>query len=206
MLKKLVAVMILVSCASVVSAGEIVKGQTSLSLGLGGSLPMSDWGDLAETGLLAGFGVEYWISPQAAIGVEGNFHRLGFSTELKAEIEVLAGAPIPAGVTLNWNVVQASVYGKYLFSYASTAPYVKYSLGAYKLSAKISEGGTSVTVSDDSSDLGASGGLGVQFSGGGKIGGYVEGTYHNVFVDGGGFTFIDISGGINIQLGGGGGY
>ena len=203
MLKKLFAIVIVVCCASVASAGEIGKGQTFLSLGGGASLPYSDFKDAAETGFLGGVGFEYWISPKASIGIEANSHKFGFSAASIAVVEAVAGIPIPAGVSLDWNVVQVSAVGKYLLSYASTAPYVKYTFGTYKLSATISGGGSSFTVSDDSSDLGVGGGLGFQFGGSGKIGGFVEGTYHNVFVEGGGFSFLDLRGGINFKMGGG---
>jgi len=164
---------------------------------------MSDFKDLAETGFLGGVGFEYWISPQTSIGIEGNYHKLGFSSLSIAVVEAVAGIPIPAGVSLDWKVVQVSAVGKYLLSYSSTAPYVKYTLGIYKLSATRSGDGISTTASDDSSDLGVGGGLGFQFGGSGKIGGFVEGTYHNVFVEGGGFSLLDLRGGINFKIGGG---
>lgn len=197
MLKKLVTVMIVVCCASVASAGQVAKGQTFLSLGAGASLPISDFGDLANTGFLGSAGLEYWLSAKTSIGGEFNYN----SYDASDIVQSLA----PAGVDLSWSVPVIAVYAKYLLGYQSTAPYVKYSVGTYKLTAKASGSGASASASGDS-DIGIAGGLGILFSGGGKLNGFAEVVYHNVFVDGGGFNFVNLSGGILIQLGGGGGY
>lgn len=182
MLKKLVAVMIIVSCVSAVSAEGAVKGQTSFSLGGGASLPMGDFKDSsgAETGYLAGAGFSYWLSPQTSIGLELNYH--SFGTDL---------------ADTSRSVIQVSAFGKYLLVYKSTAPYVKYDVGIYSVKR---------TRESSNSDFGVAGGLGVQFSGSGKIGGFAEAMYHNIFTDSSSTQFIDLKAGVVIQLGGGGGY
>ena len=190
MLKKLVAVMIVVCCASA-ARGEIAKGQVFLSLGGGASLPMSDFGDEAEAGYHYGASFGFWLSPQIAIGGEVNYHKYEFPTALQTP-----------GVDANWSIVQVTAFGKYLLTYASTAPYVKYALGLYKHK----ESGA-FTSSFSESKLGIGVGLGVQFSGIGKVGGFAEAMYHNIFIDdifadGGDLNFINLSGGILIKLGG----
>lgn len=190
--------LIVIGSDSSVRAATIESGEGFLSLGSGLSLPMGEFGDVAIPGYLAGAGFEIFLSTKVSAGIEVTYHSYGITPLYKT---VYLGG-VPPGINIRWNFVQLSVSGKFLMYSGGTSPYIKHSVGSYRLRLSASGFGTSATVSGDS-DIGLAYGLGVQFPGGRRLGGFAEAMYHHVFADDGGFWFVNLRGGLFIQLGGG---
>lgn len=183
------------------SAHAVEKGQFEISLGGGAGVPLSDFSDVAEVGFLVGGNFGYYVSPQFALGVEGNYHQFKASDELIAvtELFLFLFTGVPVDVDIDWTVFQMVAYGKYLFMANNVAPYGKLAAGYYSLGAKISALGESE--SDSESNFGVGAGLGLQFQGGGQVGGFLEALIHNILASDEDAQYIEIKAGINIFVG-----
>lgn len=195
--RTIVVLLIVIGSDSSASAATIESGEGFLSLGSGLSLPMGEFGDLALPGYLAGAGFEIFLSTKVSAGIEATYHSYGITPVFKT----LYLGGVPPGIRIRWNFVQLSAYGKFLMFSGGTSPYIKHSVGSYRLRLSASGFGTSASISGDS-DIGLSYGLGLQFPGGGRLGGFAEAMYHHVFAGDGGFWFVNLRGGLFIQLGG----
>jgi hypothetical protein len=163
------------------------QAQTSMQFGIGGgiTMPLSEFGDAAETGFHGLLNAEF--QPEnlpVGFRIEGMYTRLGF----------------PEGIDGNWQVISGTANAVYTFVTAAESkfhPYLIAGAGAYNMKANFDAG-------DDDSEtkFGVNGGAGFNVGMGGAAV-FIEGRFHNVFTEGESTNFIPIS--IGVRFGGSGG-
>lgn len=179
-----------------VQAGSVVKGDTEIGLGAGGSVPIGDFGDAADPGFAIGANIAYYLNSNAALGFEAMFNSLPVTSELEAEVSGLVGTNVDA----SFRVGQFIGFGKFPLVDGNFAPYLKVCAGLYSLGARVEALGVSATETE--SKLGFGGGIGAQFKGEGKVGGFGEFMLHSIQADGESANYFQIRGGVNIYVGG----
>jgi hypothetical protein len=178
MRKVLLVIAALAVAMAPVQALSVVEGDTEIGIGIGAGVPIGNFGDVADPGFVIGASTGYYLSPNAALGVEVVFNHFPVTSELEAFLSAFIGAPVDA----SYRVLQLIGYGKFPLVDGNFAPYVKVCAGLYSLGAKVEALGVSDTESE--SKFGFGGGLGGQFKGEGRVGGFVEFMLHSILTEG----------------------
>lgn len=178
-------------------AEGVEKGQVELSGAVGLSTPNGSFGNIAKTGfqLLADAG--YYASPFFVAGARISIHSYNASDEVIAATRSLVGDP---NADVKFSIFQFSGYWKLLFDARNVSPFIRVGLGIYSLKAEVDAIGGSG--SDSESGTGFSIGGGFQIRGERADGGFIEVMYHNVSSEGSTTSFVDISAGITLFMGG----
>jgi opacity protein-like surface antigen len=194
--------LVLVLLALPASVLGIEKGMTELSAGGGLAIPTGDFGDVAKTGYLFGGGIGYYATPRLAVGAELSYNSFGASDELEGATEALFFylTDVYVDMDINWSILNVVGYGKYLLTDTNFSPYIKAKAGYYNLKLKVEALGQSEDESE--SYFGLGGGLGLQYYGEGRLGGFAEALYNNIFADDDNLQFFEVRAGVNILFGG----
>ncbi|MFH1841677.1 MAG: outer membrane beta-barrel protein [bacterium] len=170
-------------------AQGIEAGQSEISVGLGYTMPMGDFGDTFDPGLAGCVGFGYYTSPILAIGGEICYNNYGYPSELD----------VP-NVDESYTILQMAGTFKYSLGPDGKGPYLKAIAGFYRFEAEFSDEGVSVSLTETEFGLGAGGGF--QFKGNGNMGGFLEATFHNVMTEGDATQFLNLKGGVIFFMGG----
>jgi hypothetical protein len=94
------------------------------------------------------------------------------------------------------NISQYTAFGKINLLPASSTLYAKFGVGFYTSSATASVDYVSITA--DSTDFGFTGGMGYQFFGMARTGGFAEVMYHSIMSEGATTIYVDFRAGVKI--------
>ncbi len=147
--------------------------RSELSLAAGLHVPLGAIYDDANVGPEAGLGFGIALTPSFSIGASYTRQRNSLSDEFKHQ---RLGDTEAAGEIESWT---AALYLRALFHPSAVKPYVRVQAGVSHLEVVLDDRASSAV----DSHLSLSGGLGVQFGGTGRLGGYTEVLVHRVFVD-----------------------
>lgn len=168
-----------------------------IAVGGGVSFPVDeDFRDSANTGLLLDLRGGYYATPQHVVGAEFAWVNHAASDALESAVSAFVGFPVDA----SFDFFQIGAYFKYLFTPKRISPYVKVHAGIYRLRTNVEALGESD--SDSQNDLGLDGGFGLQSTGNGVIGGFVEGIWHVDFTEQTATSFATLQAGVQLFLGG----
>lgn len=173
--------LLFVAQAQVQAETDTLVGIRSGSFELGGagglSIPVADYGDLAELAGTVAFVVGYYPSPQFSFGLDAGAHWHGATLPL-AQPAVVPG--LSAGPRSLHVYRFFTPYAKYQFRVARVSPYATGLVGLYVQEVKWTEtAGESVDRSVGEGYLGLAGGLGVQMVTDDAVVLSVEGRFHN---------------------------
>ena len=172
----------------------------SLNFNGGIAAPVSDFKDQAKLGYMGGVGVDYTVTPNVAIGVDGAYITNSGSDTFESSLSAAAGVPTTAKVTM----LQGGAHLKYMFpmaSESSIAPYVIGGLGAYNGKAKIESSNALFNGEDSSTKFGARGGIGLNYKTSPKVSIGIESAYHWINTDVTSTSFISVQAGVTVGMG-----
>jgi opacity protein-like surface antigen len=195
------AVLLLVPTAAFASRGWTVDARAGVGL------PTGDFGDAFKSGLLIGVEVSKMMSPQFAIGVDGNYLKNDPSDDYQASVNFFYGP----GTDAEAKFVHYGVHGKLMLSASSDSkvtPYVIGGVGLYNAKFEITPSG-GPDISDSDTRFGVRGGLGANFMVGNTWGIGVQVDYNDLFFNNRGYQtsgaavkvdYVGISGGLHFVL------
>ena len=178
-----------------------MKGRWALGVDLGANVPTGDLGNILKTGLMAELTGEYYVSNPVSLGasIQGIFNSITDSSDRDDP-------------SLNAKIYSFNLYGRFAYVLNSLAPYLIIGGGGYNREVEffdpLTMGGSTSTVTDQSTRPGAFGGLGVVFPVSRKVDVLAEGTFTNIFLEDDvartfdNHNFVNLKGGIRVVLGG----
>lgn len=205
------AVLVAMAALAVPAAAQeqgVAKGTVETSLGGGGSFPVGDFKDNANTGFNIGGRAAYYVTERIAVGGQITYDRFGASDELKQALSGIISDPNnPLAVDANFDMLQYGAYGKYNFMPAKRAmPYVKAFVGASSVKASGRAGPDEVNCAPPGcasaetwvTDFAAGGGVGVDVRFGEIFGGYADAHYNALFTEGSTTQYFSLQAGVII--------
>ncbi len=167
---------------------RLAEGITEISLITGGAFPVSDGlSQVADPGFSLGLGVGIYRSARTSLGGTIVYNSFGLPSEVEQQLESNQDADI--------SITEFNLSLKTLFSEAQQAGYFRLSAGLFRNAISVQSGGTSATISE--TDVGFGGGLGYQFRGSGRTGGFVEGAIFLDLTDGETTTYFGLRAGVS---------
>jgi len=163
----------------------------------GVGLPMGNYKDDFKSGLLIGVEASRMMSPQLAIGVDGNYIKNSVTDANRAALEAaFGGTPVDA----NNKFTHYGAHAKYMMSTKESkmTPYLVGGGGLYH--AKVSVTNSGVTASTSENKFGVRGGLGLNWMLSPKMGLGFQADYNDVFTSGSSTQFLGLSGGLHWML------
>jgi len=188
----LVTVMLLL-----VPAATFANGGWMVDVRGGVGIPMGNYKDDFKSGLLIGVDASRMMSPQFAIGVDGNYIKNGVTDANKLALETQFGA----GTDANTKFTHYGVHGKYMMSNKEASkvmPYLVGGVGLYHIKASITNSGTSFDASENK--FGFRGGIGSNFMVGPNWGLGVQADYNDVLTSGSSTQYLGVAGGVHFNL------
>jgi len=164
---------------SVLSA-QVASSPVSVSLAVGGAVPMGDMGDFGKTGFTFGGGVEFGAS-MFPLRLRGELAYTRFGEERASfsdpDLGTFSAQSRISNLNVNINALIAPTVPA-----AQIRPYAIGGLGFYNstIDAKFTAGGTTVEGDDSKGSFGLNGGAGVRFQFVG-FASFIEARYHYVF-------------------------
>lgn len=186
------AVLLLVPAAAFANGGWMIDARGGLGL------PMGNFGDEFKSGLLLGVEASKMMSPQFAIGVDGNYVK----NDVTSDNQTLLDNTFGAGTEANAKLMHYGVHGKYMMSTKEGnkfTPYLVGGAGIYHIKAEITPPG-GPTADDSESKFGVRGGVGANIMMGQRWGLGVQGDFNDVFTSGDSSQYIGISAGLHWML------
>lgn len=162
----------------------------SVWLGAAASTPISDFKELAKSGLAGQLAVQYRPAGKPlGVRAELQYHTMDMTPEFLAEV----GAS--AGVTGTWSVLYGGLVGVFesMSQGSSFGWYVLAGGGPYRVEPRVTDSG--VSVSATKTQLGFNGGGGIRLKLG-AVGIFLEGRYHTVTIEDSRVTLLPASIGI----------
>jgi outer membrane autotransporter protein len=185
------AVLLLVPAAAFASGGWMIDARGGVGL------PMGNYKDDFKSGLLLGVEASKMMSPQFAIGVDGNYVKNNVTDSNRLLLEQTFGA----GTDANTKFTHYGVHAKYMMSTkegAKVAPYLVGGGGLYHIKESITNSGTSVDTSENK--FGLRGGIGMNWMMSEKMGLGFQADYNDVMTSGSSTQFIGLSAGLHWML------
>jgi opacity protein-like surface antigen len=151
-------------------------GRWLIGANAGLGIPIGDFGDSWKAGPLVGASVEYALTPQLVVGVDGSYMKNKPSKDAAAELALLSADD-------KFKFVHYGVHGKWIapMSENGVSPYLVAGLGFYS----VKENYVEPTFSEESiqTAFGLRGGAGFDWMIGSSWGLTFEGDYHHVSID-----------------------
>jgi outer membrane protein W len=186
------AVLLLVPAAAFANGGWMIDARGGLGI------PMGNYKDDFKSGLLLGVEASKMMSPQFAIGVDGNYVKNNVTDDNRAQLEAAAGGqPVDA----NFKFTHFGAHAKYMMSTKEgnkMTPYLVGGAGMYHGKASITSSG--VTVDSSENKFGMRGGIGLNWMMSAKMGLGFQADYNDVLTSGSSTQFVGISGGLHWML------
>jgi hypothetical protein len=181
-----------------VPAAAFANGGWMVDVRGGVGLPMGDFGNEFKSGLLIGVEASRMLSPQFALGADGNYVKNNPSSDNQAALDAFFGGPTDASVKL----MHYGVHAKYMMSNkegSKVMPYLVGGTGLYNVKATVTPPG-GPDVSDSQTKFGIRGGVGANFMVGSTWGIGVMADYNDVFTSGGSSQYIGLSAGLHFNM------
>jgi outer membrane protein W len=185
------AVLLLVPAAAFANGGWMIDARGGLGL------PMGDFKNLYKSGLLVGVEASRMMSPQFAIGVDGNYVKNSASDDYQTFLDTTVGP----GTDGNAKLMHYGVHAKYMMSTkegSKMTPYLVGGGGLYHVKEEVTNSGVTIGASDNK--FGLRGGLGLNWMMSQKMGLGFQADYNDIFTSGGSSQFIGVSGGLHWML------
>ena len=175
--------------ATVGAAPAMAQG-AKFSVGGGVTLPLGDFGDVANTGFhgLAAVGFQPANLP-VGFQIDGMYNRFGLDDAFTL------------GDDVNSQIIQGTANVVYTFTTAEESTFHPYLIGGVGLYNFKFTGDDVPDGTESNTDFGINAGAGFDFQAG-SVGLFVEGRFHNVFTEDESTNFIPIT--VGIRFGGGG--
>ncbi len=180
-----------------VPAAAFANGGWTIDARGGIGLPMGDFKTLYKSGPLVSIEASRMMSPQFAIGVDGNYIKNGASDDYQTFLDTSVGP----GTDGNAKLMHYGAHAKYMMSTKTgnrMTPYLVGGGGLYHIKEEISNSGVTVSASDNK--FGLRGGVGLNWMLGPKMGLGFQADYNDIFTSGGSSQFIGVSGGLHFML------
>jgi len=187
-----VAVLLLVPAAAFASGGWMIDARGGVGL------PMGNYKDDFKSGLLIGLEASRMMSPQFALGVDGNYIKNSVTDANRAALEGAFGV----GTEANAKFMHYGAHAKYMMSNkegSKMTPYLVGGAGLYHLKVAITPPG-GPTFDDSVNKFGLRGGLGLNWMLSPKMGLGFQADYNDVFTSGSSTQFLGLSGGLHWML------
>ena len=188
----MVAVLLLVPAAAFANGGWMIDARGGLGI------PMGDFKTSYKSGLLVGVEASKMMSPQFAIGVDGNYIKNGASDDYKTFLDANVGP----GTDGEAKLMHYGAHAKYMMSSSSESkmtPYLVGGAGLYHIKESITNSGASVS-GPSVNKFGIRGGVGLNIMMSPKMGLGFQADYNDIFTSGGSSQFVGISGGLHWML------
>ena len=180
-----VAILVLLLWAPSANAA-LSKGQWLLGASGGLLIPVADFKDVGATGFGLSADADYVLGPSGSIGANVAYNRNGFSNDLKTAIQLATGLPIDG----HYTVMHYGAHGRFFLAPESkTKPFIAVGGGLYNFKATATLYGASSSNSETKG--GINGGLGLLFDAGRSAHAGIQGTFHNIIVDGPDVQYIN---------------
>jgi len=182
----MVAGAMLLLCAA--PAAVMAAAESMVTVTLGQQAPTGALGDVAKSGVMAGFSAGYRVTRWLATGVAVNYFKSPGSHDGDQFDIYEPSTEKIVTITLaeDWTITELGLYGKaFVFERGRLAPYLRAGAGAYSIrysqDVAASSSGTTVGGFDQGSKFGVSAGLGARLrvAGGTSLG--VEALYHQIY-------------------------
>lgn len=190
--------MVLLGAACLWAAPAAAAGRWTLGAQAGMAVPSGDFGDAMQSGFDGGVFTDYWVNEQFGIGIEiaGNFHTA--KDEYNDAINAITEALLIFGgaTTANSDLeVKASVLRFGLRGTLAVptsgpvSPFVQAGAGFYRLNISlegpVTADGVTIDIdeSEDDTNFGLNGGVGVLFATSPSLSVGVQGQIHHVFTE-----------------------
>jgi len=163
--------------------------------GLG--IPMGNYKDDFKSGLLIGIEASKMMSPQLAIGVDGNYIKNNVTDANKAALEAAFGP----GTDANTTFTHYGAHAKYMLSTKDDAkmmPYLVGGGGLYHIKGTITNAGASFDTSENKFGLRGGAGLNIMMSP--RMGLGFQADFNDIFTSGNSTQFVGISGGLHWNI------
>jgi opacity protein-like surface antigen len=186
------AVLLLVPAAAFANGGWMIDARGGLGI------PMGNYKDDFKSGLLLGVEASKMMSPQFAIGVDGNYVKNNVTDANRAILEAAAGG-VP--VDANFKFTHYGAHAKYMMSTKEgnkMTPYLVGGAGLYHGKASITSSG--VTVGASENKFGMRGGIGMNWMMSEKMGLGFQADYNDVLTSGSSTQFVGLSAGLHWML------
>jgi opacity protein-like surface antigen len=167
----------------------MAAAESMVTVTLGNQTPTGDFGDVAQSGMMAGMSAGYRVTRWLAAGMDFTYFRsIGTHDGEAQTIPAEPGITRTVGITRaeNWTVTELGLYAKaFVMERGRLAPYVRAGAGTYSirytLDASSASAGTTLGGSEQASKFGVNGGAGLRYRvfGGTSLG--LEALYHRVF-------------------------
>jgi opacity protein-like surface antigen len=185
------AVLLLVPAAAFANGGWMIDARGGLGI------PMGDYKNDFKSGLLLGVEASKMMSPQFALGVDGNYIKNSVTDENRAALEGAFGV----GTEASAKFTHYGAHAKYMLSTKESkmTPYLVGGGGLYHLKVGVTPPG-GPTVDDSTNKFGLRGGIGLNWMMSQKMGLGFQADYNDVFTSGSSTQFVGVSGGLHWML------
>ncbi len=164
----------------------------------GVGVPTGNYHDDFKSGLLLGVEASYLVSPQFAIGVDGDYVKNSVTDTNRAALESLYGV----GTDADNKFTHYGAHAQYMMSTkenAKASPYLVGGAGLYHIKESVTNSGTSVSFPSENK-FGIRGGVGLNIMMSPKVGLGFQADYNDVFTSGSSTQFIGLSGGLHFLI------
>jgi hypothetical protein len=185
----MVAGALLLLCAAPQAARAAAESMVTVTLG--SQTPRGAFGDVAQSGSMAGLSAGYRVTRWLAMGADFNYFRsAGTHNGDGINIPDDPGTGKPVSITLaeNWTVTGLGLYAKaFVLERGRLAPYVRLGTGAYSIrysqDVSTASAGTSLGGVEQASKVGINGGAGLRYRvfGGTSLG--AEVLCHSIYTE-----------------------
>jgi len=186
------AVLLLVPAAAFANGGWMIDARGGLGL------PMGNFGDSFKSGLLLGVEASKMMSPQFAIGVDGNYVKNDVTDDNQAALDGVFGS----GTEADAKLMHYGAHVKYMLSTKSESkftPYLVGGAGLYNVKAEITPPG-GPTADNSETKFGVRGGIGANIMMGQRWGIGLQGDFNDVMTSGDSSQYIGVSAGLHWML------
>jgi len=187
----MIAVLLLAPAAAFASGGWMIDARGGVGI------PMGNYKDDFKSGLLIGVEASKMMSPQFAIGVDGNYIKNSVTDANRAALEGAFGT----GTEANAKFMHYGAHAKYMMSTGESkmTPYLVGGAGLYHLKVAVTPP-SGPTFDDSVNKFGIRGGLGLNWMMSPKMGLGFQADYNDVFTSGSSTQFLGVSGGLHWML------
>jgi outer membrane protein W len=186
------AVLLLVPAAAFANGGWMIDARGGLGL------PMGNFGDEFKSGLLLGVEASKMMSPQFAIGVDGNYVK----NDVTSDNQTLLDNTFGTGTEANAKLMHYGVHAKYMMSTkdgSKFTPYLVGGAGLYNVKAEITPPG-GPTADNSETKFGVRGGVGANIMMGQRWGIGLQGDFNDIMTSGDSSQYIGVSAGLHWML------
>lgn len=174
------------------------KGTWTFGIQGGLSKPTGDYNNEAKSGWNFGGQADYWFNSMWGVGADAAYHANNASDDFNAAL--VADPLFGTGTTAKFSVIQYGVHATYMIPMTGSqfAPYLQAGGAGYNIKEKI-EGGLAPGDNSDNK-FGFNVGAGVDYHATPTLNVGINGTYHDVPVNGSTFSWFGVQGRVTFKM------